>query len=133
MNFTRRRKFRQFFAALTILSFTFTQAVPAWALRPEGGGSPTTQAGLEERLLGDVGKGTPLSGLVARLAADPIWRDPSPGWNPSAPLENEQEALFRIQALFEVYRAELSDSALWDLVIGELLAPGDRHILEMLQ
>ncbi len=42
---------RQFLALLTILSFTFTQAVPAWALRPQqGADNPATRTGLEEAL-----------------------------------------------------------------------------------
>jgi len=45
-----RVNFRPFFALITTLSFTFTQAVPTFALRPEGGASSVTRAGLEERL-----------------------------------------------------------------------------------
>ena len=40
----------RFFAILTILSFTFTKAVPAYALRAEQ--SPKSRAGLEEALGG---------------------------------------------------------------------------------
>lgn len=40
---------RQFFALITILSFTLTQALPAWALRP-GQEAQTRASGLEEQL-----------------------------------------------------------------------------------
>lgn len=52
MNILKKRPYRQFFALLTILSITFTQACPAFALRPESGGSPLNKSGLEEALGG---------------------------------------------------------------------------------
>ncbi len=51
----RRRPIRRFFAALTILSFTLTQAIPAWALRP--GIEGKSQSGLEEVLTGGASGG----------------------------------------------------------------------------
>jgi len=65
MRFTRRRNIQQFLAGLTILSVTFTQAVPAWALRPAGVDSPSAKAGLEDEL-----KGTSSAALVGFSVAD---------------------------------------------------------------
>ena len=55
MSILKRRPHRQFFALLTILSITFTQACPAWAMRTESGGSPVVRGGLEEALGGGGG------------------------------------------------------------------------------
>lgn len=60
MRILKRRPHRQFFALLTILSITFTQVCPAWALRPESGGSPLNKSGLEEAL---GGGGSPVGKL----------------------------------------------------------------------
>ncbi len=49
MGLKRASFHRRFFAILTILSFSFTQVLPAWALRQESA-SPVVKAGLESAL-----------------------------------------------------------------------------------
>ena len=69
MAILKRRPHRQFFAFLTILSITFTQACPAFALRPTGVDSVPGRGGLEEALGGGTAGLTPPAPSAPRFAA----------------------------------------------------------------
>lgn len=96
MKTLQRRNFQSFFAGLTILSVTFTQVIPAWALRPGAGlDNPTgpVRAGLEERLVTDAAQSRMDPLVVTRLAfrrlrQDGAYQDPkvSPGEIPPSAL-----------------------------------------------
>ncbi len=121
--------YRQSFAFVTMLSVVLTQVAPVWALRPgQTSEAPGVLAGLEEALrtiaAPFTGTGS-LKNVVGRFSADPIWSETMPGWNPQSPLDNEAEAVRRLELLFSKYGKEVSNTKMWDQIMAALLAPGN--------
>ncbi len=101
--------YRQFLAVFTILSLTFTQALPSFALRPEGVSGATTRSGLEESLL----QGSPIaasthlpSGAVADLNQLVSYFSKHPTWVQARGSSDEANAPLLVELLSAAMRGE---------------------------